>query len=78
MGETTITLEDMMILEGFSVLGDPVLSPLPSTVLVQIRENLEKARRYLDGLKANSHTRWFNFFMNSGKDYEDEAFCIGK
>ncbi|XP_055823287.1 uncharacterized protein LOC129891827 [Solanum dulcamara] len=73
-GEATVTLEDMMILGGFSVLGDPVFLPLQYRELVQIEENLEKARRDLIGLKADNHTRWLNFFMNSGRDYEHEAF----
>lgn len=54
------------------------VSPVQSTVLQQIQENLEKAWKYLNGLNANSHTRWLKFFMTSGKDYEDEAFCIVK
>ncbi|KAF3671127.1 putative E3 ubiquitin-protein ligase RHA2A-like [Capsicum annuum] len=73
-GEATVTLEDMMILGGFSVLGDFVLFPLQSPEMVQIEENLEKARGDLIRLKADDHTRWLNLFMNSGKDFEHEAF----
>ncbi|KAM3308316.1 hypothetical protein P3S67_010060 [Capsicum chacoense] len=73
-GEATVTLEDMMILGGFSVLGDSVLSPLQSPELIQIKENLEKTHRDLIRLKADNHTWWLNLFMNRGRDYEHEAF----
>ncbi|KAH0651504.1 hypothetical protein KY284_031416 [Solanum tuberosum] len=73
-GEATVSLEDMMILGGFSVLGDSVKSPLQSPELVEIEEYLENARRELIGLKTNNHSRWLNYFMNSGKDYEHQAF----
>ncbi|KAH0651503.1 hypothetical protein KY284_031415 [Solanum tuberosum] len=73
-GEATVSLEDMMILGGFSVLGDSVKSPLQSPELVEIEEYLENARRELIGLKTNNHCRWLNYFMNSGKDYEHKAF----
>ncbi|KAM3396253.1 hypothetical protein P3S68_005259 [Capsicum galapagoense] len=73
-GEATVTLEDMMILGGFSVLGGQVSFPLQSPELVEIEQNLEKARMELIGLKADNHNRWLNFFMNSGRDYEHEAF----
>ncbi|XP_049343197.1 uncharacterized protein LOC125807513 [Solanum verrucosum] len=73
-GEATVSLEDMMVLGGFPVLGSPVLSPLQSPELVEIEENLEEARRELIGLKADNHTRWLNFFMYSGRNIEHEAF----
>ncbi|KAK4706709.1 hypothetical protein R3W88_033721 [Solanum pinnatisectum] len=73
-GEGTVSLEDMMILGGFSILGDSILSALQSPELVVIEKNLENARRELIRLKTNNHYRWLNYFMNSGKDYEYEAF----
>ncbi|XP_015081584.1 serine/threonine-protein phosphatase 7 long form homolog [Solanum pennellii] len=73
-GEATVSLEDMMVLGGFSVLGDCVKSPLQSPELVEIEEYLENARRGLIGSKTNNQSRWLNYFMNSGKDYEHEAF----
>ncbi|KAK4706710.1 hypothetical protein R3W88_033722 [Solanum pinnatisectum] len=81
-GEDIISLEDMMILGGFSFLGDlenktqhdSVLSSLQSRELVEIEKNLENAQREIIGLKTNNHCRWLNYFMNSGKDYEHEAF----
>ncbi|KAK4713548.1 hypothetical protein R3W88_019455 [Solanum pinnatisectum] len=48
--------------------------PWDEASLVEIKENLENARRALIGLKTNNQSRWLNFFMNSGNDYEHEAF----
>ncbi|KAK4341839.1 hypothetical protein RND71_037655 [Anisodus tanguticus] len=73
-GESTVTLEDMMILGGFSVLGDHVSLLLQSPELVEIEKNLEKARNDLIRLKADNHSKWLSFFMNSGKLFEHEAF----
>ncbi|KAL3333508.1 hypothetical protein AABB24_033534 [Solanum stoloniferum] len=73
-GEATVSLEDMMILGGISVLGDSVKSPLQSPELVEMEEYLENARREFIGLKTTNHSRWLNNFMNSDKDYEHEAF----
>uniref|UniRef100_M1DF35 Aminotransferase-like plant mobile domain-containing protein n=1 Tax=Solanum tuberosum TaxID=4113 RepID=M1DF35_SOLTU len=65
---------DMIISGGFSVLSDSVLFPLQFPELVEIDENLESARRKLFGLKTNNQSRWLNFFMNSGRNFEHEAF----
>ncbi|KAM3339919.1 hypothetical protein P3S68_029789 [Capsicum galapagoense] len=42
-GEATVTLEDIMILGGFSILGGPVVFLLQSPELVEIEQNFEKA-----------------------------------
>ena len=39
-GEATITLEDVMVLGGYSVLGSSVLSPLESSEMVEMEEML--------------------------------------
>ncbi|KAM2960953.1 hypothetical protein FF1_030584 [Malus domestica] len=39
-GEATITLEDIMVLGGFSVFGDSVLSSLVTTELKEIKDKL--------------------------------------
>ncbi|CAA7048509.1 unnamed protein product [Microthlaspi erraticum] len=43
-GEATITLEDVMVILGFSVLGSPVFAPLESSETRDSVEKLEKAR----------------------------------
>ena len=73
-GESTVSLEDKMVLGGFTVLGDCDKSLFQCPELVEIEEHLENARRRLIGSKTNNQSRWLNYFMNSGKDYEHEAF----
>ncbi|CAA3006719.1 Hypothetical predicted protein [Olea europaea subsp. europaea] len=66
-GEATVTLEDMLILGGFSVLGSPVSLPLDSPELVSIRD-------FLVRLDTNIHSKWLKMFMGTGSEYEHEAF----
>uniref|UniRef100_A0A3Q7HI82 Aminotransferase-like plant mobile domain-containing protein n=1 Tax=Solanum lycopersicum TaxID=4081 RepID=A0A3Q7HI82_SOLLC len=73
-GEATVSLEDMMVLGGFPVLGSSVLSPLHSPELVETEKNLEEVRKELILAKADNHTRWLNCFMYSGSNIEHEAF----
>ncbi|KAA8526962.1 hypothetical protein F0562_008809 [Nyssa sinensis] len=75
-GEATITLEDMMILGGFSVLGDSVLRPLQSRELKEIKEKLLEARQEISRTKAQkaAHSVWMNKFMDGGSEIEHEAF----
>ncbi|XP_057951066.1 protein MAINTENANCE OF MERISTEMS-like [Malania oleifera] len=71
-GEATITLEDVMVLGGFSVLGDSVLSPLQTRELLEIEENLIRARKVFPSQRA-----WTDHFMASGDKLEHEAFlCL--
>ena len=42
-GEATITLEDVMVLLGFSVLGSPVLESVHSSEMRDAVEKLEKS-----------------------------------
>ncbi|XP_059669192.1 serine/threonine-protein phosphatase 7 long form homolog [Cornus florida] len=75
-GETTITLEDIMILGGYSVLGDSVSSPLESREMEETQEKLLRARTELTRSKANKACQhgWMSKFMASGSDVEHEAF----
>ena len=65
-GEATVSLDDKSVLGGFTVLGDCDKSPFQCLELVEIEEYLENARRELIGSKTNNHSRWLNYFMNSG------------
>ena len=54
---------------------------LQSPELVEIEEYLENARGELIRSKTNNQSRWLNYFMNSCKDYEHEAFlslCLSR
>ncbi|KAB2615681.1 hypothetical protein D8674_022269 [Pyrus ussuriensis x Pyrus communis] len=76
-GETTITLEDVMVLGGFSVLGDSVLCPLEISQLKEIHEKLLAQRRQIARNKGNVTTQiWQKKFMNSGSEIEHEAFLV--
>ncbi|KAM7498860.1 hypothetical protein LguiA_023274 [Lonicera macranthoides] len=74
-GESTLTLEDMMVLGGYSVLGDSVLE---TTQLIEIEEKLEQARLELSRTTAHKavHYSWMVKFMGSGSEIEHEAFLV--
>ncbi|KAF8391490.1 hypothetical protein HHK36_023795 [Tetracentron sinense] len=67
--------EDMMILGGFSVLGEPITSPL-SEELVKIEDEITKEHKrfYKSKARKASHSSWMNHFMESGSDLEHVAF----
>ncbi|XP_057487279.1 uncharacterized protein LOC130773342 [Actinidia eriantha] len=75
-GESTLTLEDMMILGGFSVLGHPVSIDLDNEDFEKIKEQLVEARLEVTRTKAAraSQSVWMSKFMESGSKIEHEAF----
>ncbi|GJT98401.1 peptidase family M48 protein [Tanacetum coccineum] len=76
MGEITITLEDMMVLGGFSVFGDPVTSHVESLQDRDALLNLDKAYKKLTRVpfkKAGFHA-WMSEFKNNKNVHEHEAF----
>ncbi|XP_058220050.1 uncharacterized protein LOC131330472 isoform X1 [Rhododendron vialii] len=75
-GEGTVTLEDVLVLGGYSILGKSVLTPLENGELVEIDEKLMKGRSELvqsKNKKAGQHG-WLRLFMGSGSKIEHEAF----
>ena len=66
-GEATITLEDIMVSGGFSVLGSPIFSALETPELKEIEERLIQAR------SARQYP-WLMHFMESESELEREAF----
>ncbi|KAJ7960737.1 Serine/threonine-protein phosphatase 7 long form like [Quillaja saponaria] len=75
-GEATITLEDMMVIGGYSVMGSPVFSPLETQELKEIQEKFIEVRRKLTQTKSKkaSHYPWMMHFMERESELEHEAF----
>ncbi|KAI9079955.1 hypothetical protein K1719_038020 [Acacia pycnantha] len=76
--EATITLEDIMILGGYPVLGDSVHKPLETQGLKTIEEKLILARQEIQRIAARKAclNHWMTIFMNSGRVIEHEAFLV--
>ncbi|KAE9619673.1 putative protein-serine/threonine phosphatase [Lupinus albus] len=75
-GEATITLEDVMVLGGFPVVGDPVFTPLGGVKMDKIEKQLLLARRELWRTRSCKclTSAWVNMFKDSGREIEHEAF----
>ncbi|XVE48941.1 hypothetical protein DITRI_Ditri01bG0042500 [Diplodiscus trichospermus] len=75
-GEASITLEDVMILGGFSVLGSPVFTPLETEELKEVEDSLKSARMEIVRSKAKKACPrlWMQKFMDTGSEFEHEAF----
>ncbi|XP_023645184.1 uncharacterized protein LOC17899153 [Capsella rubella] len=74
-GEATITLEDVMLLLGFSVLGLPVFAA-PDSSGKKVMEKLEKEWKKIkkDKVVLVSKLSWMKRFMNSGDELEHVGF----
>ncbi|KAJ8622768.1 hypothetical protein MRB53_031297 [Persea americana] len=74
-GESTITLEDVLILGGFSVLGEFVNAPL-NEEMGEIEKTIVKEHRGFNKMKSKkaSHGAWLNHFMDIGGELEHVAF----
>jgi hypothetical protein len=69
--EATITLEDMMVLGGYSVLGDSISKPLETNDLWEMRDSLTEAHKQLT---VASYGAWMHYFMGNGHKLEHVAF----
>ncbi|XP_062014336.1 uncharacterized protein LOC133730839 [Rosa rugosa] len=71
-GEATITMEDVMVLGGFSVLGKQVTRPI-NGVMMETVEEMEKKKTELTRTPAKKadHFNWMTHFMKL-QDYKHE------
>ncbi|XP_045822343.1 uncharacterized protein LOC123915246 [Trifolium pratense] len=79
-GEATITLEDVMVLGGYPILGDPVFTSLEDREMREVEKKLILARKELT---TNEKTRgdartslWMDIFIDRGSEIEHEAFLV--
>lgn len=81
-GEATVTLEDVMIIGGFSTFGESVTKPLQGEHLVKIEEEMKNKRLIISRnykSKKPSHGAWIKHFLEKEEndydcDYEHVAF----
>ncbi|RVX04011.1 hypothetical protein CK203_021747 [Vitis vinifera] len=76
LGEATVTLEDVMILGGFPVLGESVSAPLEDKEMLETEEKLIAERLQVTRTKAQKacQSGWMNRWMGTGNQIEHEAF----
>lgn len=73
-GEATITLEDVMILGGFSVLGEPIKKRVTAEELIMVVDAMRKRKSAISKGKSRktSHGAWMKHFMDNDNDIEVE------
>ncbi|KAK2441330.1 serine/threonine-protein phosphatase 7 long form protein [Trifolium repens] len=72
-GEATITLEDVMVLGGYPILGEPVLISLEDQEMKEVEKKLILAREQLTQ-KSTTPSIWMDIFIDKGSEIEHEAF----
>ncbi|XP_057433141.1 uncharacterized protein LOC130725961 [Lotus japonicus] len=75
-GEATITLEDVMVLGGYPVLGHPVFTSLQNQEMREVEQKLILAKQEpWRSRKTKAYLSiWMSTFMNNGSEIEHEAF----
>ncbi|XP_015081582.1 uncharacterized protein LOC107025311 [Solanum pennellii] len=65
--EATVTLEDLLVLGGFSVLGQCVLKPVKTKECVEMEERLREVYKVFREKKVNLyHHAWMEYFKGKG------------
>ncbi|XP_024634639.1 uncharacterized protein [Medicago truncatula] len=75
-GEATITLEDVIVLGGYSLFGLPVFAHLEDQEMREVEQkliNIESQERISKGM-APSTSVWMDIFIDKGSEVEHEAF----
>ncbi|KAJ4917039.1 hypothetical protein Rs2_02589 [Raphanus sativus] len=79
-GEATLTLEDMVVLGGFSVVGNNAMAPVKREEMKEVEEKMKKAKREIEGElvvgKKCSVGLWMKEMMKSGSEIEHEGFLV--
>ncbi|CAH2059247.1 unnamed protein product [Thlaspi arvense] len=77
-GEGTVTLEDMVVLGGFSAIGNNVLGSIKRESMKSVEEKLKRAKREMEASSMNKCcvSMWMREMMNSGNEIEHEAFMV--
>ncbi|XP_062018342.1 uncharacterized protein LOC133734739 [Rosa rugosa] len=77
-GEATITLEDLMVMGGYSVLGESIFNPLENRELKELEEKLNEVRTEINrgASRRPSASLWLKKFKNNGSELEHEAFLV--
>ncbi|ESQ52166.1 hypothetical protein EUTSA_v10017562mg, partial [Eutrema salsugineum] len=77
-GESTVTLEDMIVLGGFSAIGNNVLASIKRESMKSVEEKLKRAKREIEAssMKKCCVSLWMREMMNSGNEIEHEAFMV--
>ncbi|XP_024634659.1 uncharacterized protein [Medicago truncatula] len=73
-GEATITLEDIMVLGGYPIIGDPVFISLEDQEMREVEKKLILAREQLCKHGKARTPLWIDSFMDKGSEIEHEAF----
>ncbi|KAK2441320.1 serine/threonine-protein phosphatase 7 long form protein [Trifolium repens] len=75
-GEATITLEDVMVLGGYPIIGYPVFTKVKDQEMREAEEKLIIARQKPWQTKKSNPTTaiWMDMFIDKGSEIEHEAF----
>ncbi|XP_024634575.2 uncharacterized protein [Medicago truncatula] len=75
-GEATITLEDVMVLGGYPIIGDPIFKSLEDQRMKELEQkliNIEEKERVIKTMPPSTSV-WMTFFFGKGSEIEHEAF----
>ncbi|CAK8565544.1 unnamed protein product [Lathyrus sativus] len=75
-GEATITLEDVIVLGGYSLFGDPVFTPLEDQEMKEVEKKLILARQERSKKGMTSTSVWMDVFIDKSSEIEHEAFLV--
>jgi hypothetical protein len=77
-GEAIITLEDIMVLGGYSLFGSPITKPLKDQEMKEAEYKLKHARSQLYKTKSGAPrtSLWMDIFIDRCSEIEHEAFLV--